>query len=228
MLLPSLLAKIDEIEAYCLAQIPTSCSNFNGEDCTAGTTAAYNTALSLLRTAVAAYYTTEHNVGRYTQLNTLIMTIYQTLVMENLTISGDGLVTVDELTAPNGYTDFRLLFDMGQAGVDLLAMPVESFWDGCVPSSVSDITTHLIMLYTHIASCSNAEQVDATARTALIHWLQLTNMQNSYMFLFEEVVVTDNRPSNQKESLGVSIFTDRHAAEIINYFNLGIRVPSYI
>ena len=230
MLLPSLLSKIDDIESYCLGQIAAQCTNVNGEDCTTRTAAAYTEAISALRTEVTSYYSSAHQAGRSKQLNTIIMTVYQTLIMENLEVTSEGvsLAAVQLANAPTGFSDFRDLFNMGQAGENLLATPSASFWDGCISSAVTNAEEVLLTLYEHIAACAQAEVIDASARDALTHWLQLTNMHNSSIFLFENVTTADNRPVDQKTALGVNIFTTRGAAEIINYYLLDIRIPSYI
>lgn len=229
MRLASLLSKIDSIESYCTSQASSQCSNVGGTDYSQDTIAAYRTALDKLRTAVNNYYNAD-KAERTRLLNMIINTMYQTKVM-GFMVPDDESLSFHELDthfAPRGYNDFTQLFDMGQAGDDLLNMPESAFFAGCVTQPTVDVTSTLVTIYTHIDAVNRQEIVDAEDRAALVAWLQETNMKNSSIILFEEASVTDNRGSHYKQDLGNDIFIERKAAEIINFYDLPIRLPSYI
>ena len=229
MRLASLLSKVEEIRVYCDDQAD-SCTDVEGENYVAENKAMYATATSELSSAISAYYSTALNQAREKQLHELILTLYQTDVMSYLSIKDEGidLIEVDPSTAPLGYTDFSLLFDMGQFATDFLAAPVEGFWDGCVVAPILEPEEAAPTLYTAIGGATAAEGVDAQARTTLINWAKLTNITNSFIFLFEEVTTSDNRPQNLKQAIGESMFTTKKAAELIRYYGFDIRIPSYI
>jgi len=230
MRLALLLTKLDEIESYCVAQAQAQCTNVNNVDYSVVTITAYSTVITEIRNAVTNYYSSGYGDNRSRQLNMMVMAYYQTTVMESMSIAGEGmdLATMAILNAPRGFTDFQHLFDMGTAGTALLEMPVDVFWEGCNTDGGGNVDVDLLVLHTHLDACTREEATDVTARDALIRWMQLTNMHNSSIFLFEDVSVLDGRPANQKRAIGIDIFTGKHAAEIIRYYGLDIRIPSYI
>lgn len=223
MRLASLNTKIQDIRNYCDSQAD-ACNDFVVE-----TKLAYTNALNTLQSAVANYYSSTYAAQREQQLNELIMTLYQTKTLSYLEIAGDeGLSVIDESSAPYGYSDFTLLFDMGTFADNFLSAPLSSFWEGCPTVAITDPEAELPTIYNWIGAATNQESVDAEARAALINWAKLTNIANSYIFLFEDVTASDNRPANAKQAIGEDLFVDRKAAEVIRYFNLNIRIPSYI
>lgn len=231
MRLVSLLAKVDSIEAYCIGQATAQCSDIGGVDHSADTIAAYQQALSALRTAINSYYSNSAvRAERGRQLNVLIMTLYQTIVMGYMEADEDSpaFYSIDEVLAPRGYNDFTELFDMGQAGDDLLAADNSIFFDGCILVPGGDIDAELPTIFAAAESCRNAEAVDSAGRDGLAAWLQATNMKNSSIILFEEVKTSDNRPDSYKHALGEAIFIGKKALDLINYYDFDIRVPSYI
>lgn len=231
MRLTSLLAKVDSIEAYCIGQATSQCSNVSGVDHSVDTIAAYQQALSELRTAISSYYSNSAaRAERGRQLNVLIMTMYQTIVMSYMEADEDSPAfhSINEPLAPRGYNDFTELFDMGQAGDDLLAADDSTFFDGCILLPGGDIDVDLYTIFAAAESCRTAEAADSIAREALAAWLQSTNMKNSSIILFEEVTTSDNRPASYKQALGEALFIGRKALDVITYYDLDIRVPSYI
>lgn len=222
MILASLLDKLNTLRNNLETKIASECTDVSGQNCTATTRATYTAKLDALEAAITSYFSTNHLADRTNSVNEILMTMYQALITSGMSTPDHTIQIPDASNAPNGYHDISAIFKMEPFSSTFLTTTVDDIWAGCDCNGALPLPG-LDNLIDQATAAFAAEQM---AKQELVNWLKLTNMHNSSIFLFEDTTVSGSRPT--KTEIGTELFVNRKAKDVIDYYDLDIRLPSYV
>ena len=127
-----------------------------------------------------------------------------------------------EAPFPPGYSDYWDLWGMNGLLAAILSYGNSYYFEGCILSPTG-VTPNL---QADIATADAALASDAAARSALIAFLRTPPLHNSLIFLTENFTITGS--VKDKPTVGATIYTTKHAKEIIDVFGYDTYIPSYI
>lgn len=180
----------------------------------------YNAQFDELEAAITTYINTPAN--RQQELIDMITFDFINQLRGDLSYEPDIIAVPSSASAPEGYNNYKLLFNLDGLASAILGYNNDHFFQGCIISA-SGTTANL---QNAIATATNAEASESIKRQNLIEYYRGFSSENSFKFLVEYIQVTGN--TRTKTQVGTNIYIDKGAKEIIEKLSLSIYIPTYV
>jgi hypothetical protein len=206
-------AKLTAMEAACILGSAIDCDPIYEAD----SKTAYSAQFADLWAKIQAYKAAATGEA---QLRDIIMMDFMNEIISDIVYT--PTIMKIEAPYPTGYTDYWDLWGVGGLLATILAYPSNYYYEGCILSPTG--TTPNIQA--DIIAANGAVTTDSNDRDTLIAFLRTPPLYNALIFLTENFTISGSVKA--KPTVGATIYTTKHAKEIIEAFEFDTYIPSYI
>jgi hypothetical protein len=205
--------KLDAMDAMCALGSALDCDPLY----TTISQDAYALQIQALKNLISAYIAL--TTTKEADLRELIIADFTTDVIADIVY--DPVIYRPTEPYPTGYDDYLDLFG-GEIYDTIMGHPSNWYYEGCI--LVPGGTTPRIQA--DITSFTDFETTESAARHVLIDHLRQPIMQNTLVFLTENFTIT-GLPKT-KSTVATTIYTAKHAKDIIDRYSLDTYIPTYL
>ncbi len=228
-----IIDKLELMKQYCIEQSELDCGILEHKEYSINS---YTVQFGDLIFNIETYLNDANAVRTKQMIDLITMDFVNDLISD---INYDPPIHRLEEPYPVGYENYWDLFGANGLLQSILNYDNDYYYEGCIldpdfppeippiipePEPSEMVTTP--KLQTDISLSENAEGVESANRDLLIAWLRSVQMLNHLIYLTEDFTITGT--AKQKQEVGINIYTGKHAAEIIQSFELNVYIPSYI